>query len=101
MYTLKSEIDHDSTFAVAGGTTGCRNDNLWCRQWRQNWHHDNSRCFSSSVILGMNDIYQSSHKEIVLVFHSLLHFAVARYSSNLPMSLMGHDFVQEYWQVSH
>ena len=32
---------HDANFVIIGGTTGCHNDNLWCRQQSQSWHHDN------------------------------------------------------------
>ena len=39
----KTAICHDANFVVTGGTVGCHNDNLRCRQWRQSWHHDNSR----------------------------------------------------------
>ena len=42
-YTQKAEGGHDADFVVTGSTTGCHNDNLWCYQWWQSWHHDNSR----------------------------------------------------------
>ena len=40
---LKIESFHDANFAVTGGTEGCRCDNLRCHQWRQSWHHRDSR----------------------------------------------------------
>ena len=35
----------DANFVVTRDTTGCHNDNLWCHQWRQSWHHDHSCIF--------------------------------------------------------
>ena len=37
------DFSHWKSRIVIGGTAGCRNDNLRCRQWRQSCHHDNSR----------------------------------------------------------
>ena len=31
---------HDANFVLNGGTTGCHDDNLWCHQWQQSWHHE-------------------------------------------------------------
>ena len=39
----KTERWHDVNFVVAGGTGGCRYDNLRCRHWRQSWPHGDSR----------------------------------------------------------
>ena len=30
---------HDANFVITGGTISCLFDKLWCRQWRQSWHH--------------------------------------------------------------
>ena len=40
---LKTQGCHVVNFVVTDGTGGCRHDNLRCHQWRQSWHHDNSR----------------------------------------------------------
>ena len=42
---FSSEWWHLRNFArfVITGNIGCPNDNVWCCQRRQNWHHDNSR----------------------------------------------------------
>ena len=40
---LKTESCHDANFFVTGGVTGWRYDSLWCCQWWQNWHHNNTR----------------------------------------------------------
>ena len=41
--TLKTErCHHDGNFVITGGTRGCHYDNLWCLQWWQSWHHENS-----------------------------------------------------------
>ena len=47
---LKTERRHDANFVVIGGTAGCHNDNLRCRQCRQSWHHDNSQ-FSLQIVV--------------------------------------------------
>ena len=41
----KVGIMHNTNFVIAGGTTGCHNDNLWCHQRWQSWHYDNP-CYS-------------------------------------------------------
>ena len=41
---------HDANFVITGGTTGCRDDNLWCHQWWQSWHHDNSLSVFSNYV---------------------------------------------------
>ena len=41
--TLKTESCHDAESVLTGGTVACRNDNLWCRQWRESWHYNNPR----------------------------------------------------------
>ena len=41
--SLKIKTRHGGHFVVAGGTTGCHTDNLWCHQWRQSDHHDKFR----------------------------------------------------------
>ena len=33
----------DANFVIDDSTTGCHHDNLWCHQWWQSWHHDNSQ----------------------------------------------------------
>ena len=38
----KTESCHDANFIIIGDIRGCHNDNLWCHQWWQSWHHDNS-----------------------------------------------------------
>ena len=40
--SVKTKSCHDANFVIIGGTTGCRYDNLWCHQWWQSWHHDDS-----------------------------------------------------------
>ena len=39
---LKPESCYGANFVVAGGSGWCQN-NFRCRQWRQSWHHKNSR----------------------------------------------------------
>ena len=40
IYTLKTKSSNNANFVVIGGTGGCHDDNLWCCQWQQMWHHD-------------------------------------------------------------
>ena len=35
---FETESYHDANFVVTGGNTGCRDDNLRCRQWRLSLH---------------------------------------------------------------
>ena len=37
IFPLKSKGCHNAKFVIAGGTGGCRNDNLLCHQRRQSW----------------------------------------------------------------
>ena len=39
---VKLDSCHDANFVVTGSTTGCHYDNLWCHQWRQSWHQDDT-----------------------------------------------------------
>ena len=36
----KRQVVMMPTFVFTGCTKGCHDDNLWCCQWRQSWHHD-------------------------------------------------------------
>ena len=55
---LKTETCRNANFVVAGGTAGCHNDNLWCRQWYQSWYHYNSR-------FSVDDIHNSQQWKIL------------------------------------
>ena len=50
---------HDANFVVTGGIGGCHN-NLRCRTWWRNWHHDNFRyndnCFVSGGTGGCHNM---------------------------------------------
>ena len=34
---------HDANFVIIGSTKDCHNNNLWCHEWQQSWHDDNSQ----------------------------------------------------------
>ena len=36
----------NANFVCTVGSTGCHNNNLFCQQWWQSWHYDNSLVFS-------------------------------------------------------
>ena len=46
--------------------TGCRYDNMWCHQWPQSWHHDDSRfsmhCFEQIWIHNATTTKQTTTK---------------------------------------
>ena len=52
-HTLKTESCHNANFVVTGGTVSCHKDNLRCRQWRQSWHHDDSRFSVHRLQIGL------------------------------------------------
>ena len=43
--------NQDANFVATDCSAGCRNDNLRCNQWRQSWHHDNSRSSMLPVLI--------------------------------------------------
>ena len=43
---------HDANFVVTGGTGSHGYNNIWCYQWRQSWHHDNSVFIAVTVVTG-------------------------------------------------
>ena len=55
-WTMKTEGRHDVNFVVTGGNGGYLNDNLRCRQWRQNCHHDNY-WFSIGILSMKPDVF--------------------------------------------
>ena len=50
---LKTKAHFDTNIVITGDTVGCHNDNLRRHQWRQSWHHNDSR---SSVCETCNQV---------------------------------------------
>ena len=57
--SMEAEGHHDANFVIIGGTTGCCHDeNLWCHQWWQSWHHVDSQILVvASLTIAKFEIY--------------------------------------------
>ena len=64
--TLRNNDRRFDIIFVAGGTRGCRNDNLRCRWWRQKCSVDNIQLF---VLRSSNSCYSNEYKGYSNGFH--------------------------------
>ena len=98
---------HDAIFVVTDGIAGCHNNNLWCHQWWQSWHHENSQFSvkgtSNVRLTNRSDIYPKRMRCVVPGLHisEKIYTLIMRFDCTIICYLSHHRHALKSFKKSH
>ena len=84
MELLWTKSCHNAIFFFNDCITSCHNDNIWCYQWKQSWHHDNSQSSVFNCVFLLHGLITVHFTHILQFYFTGLTLIPAWISNHMP-----------------